>query len=157
REHGIKEIGISPNLTAIRPVSGEAGDRAAAERAEEYLNRWFLDPVFLGSYPGGLWGRLTERGLAPAVADGDLAEIAAPVDFLGVNYYADAVGADDPSAGEARASREVPQARPVTASGWPIAPDELPKLLAGLSARYRPQAFYITENGANFEDPPPIG
>jgi beta-glucosidase len=157
RGHGVKEIGISPNLTAVRPASDGPGDLAAADRAEDYLNRWFLDPVFLGTYPEGLWGRLVERDMAPAVADTDMAEIAAPIDFLGVNYYVDQVVADAPGAGDALAYQRVPASGPVTASGWPIAPGELPKLLAGLSARYRPRAFYITENGANFADPPPAG
>jgi beta-glucosidase len=157
RGQGVKEIGISPNLTAIRPASDAPGDAAAADRAEEYLNRWFLDPVFLGTYPEGLWGRFAERGLAPVVADADMAEIAAPIDFLGVNYYVDQVVADAPAAEDALAYQRGPASGPVTASGWPIAPGELPNLLAGLSARYHPRAFYITESGANFEDPPPAG
>jgi beta-glucosidase len=157
REHGIKEIGISPNLTAIRPASEGAEDKSAASRAEEYLNRWFLDPVFLGQYPEDLWDRLDKRGLAPAVYGRDMAEIAAPIDFLGVNYYVDQVVADAPETGDTLAYQEVPADGPVTASGWPIAPNELPKLLVGLAARYRPRAFYITESGANFEDPPPDG
>jgi beta-glucosidase len=63
RSHGVRAIGISPNLTAIRPASKEGGDFAAARRADEYLNRWFLDPVFLGRYPQALWNHFADRAL----------------------------------------------------------------------------------------------
>jgi beta-glucosidase len=36
--------GDQSNLAAIRPASTEPGNVAAARRADEYLNRWFLDP-----------------------------------------------------------------------------------------------------------------
>jgi beta-glucosidase len=149
RAAGVAEVGIAPNLTPVAPGS----DRAAATLADEFVCGWFLDPIFRGAYPERAWSRLVERGLEPRVEDGDLAEIAAPIDFLGVNYYFGArVVADDGPFGY----RELPPDPPVTACGWPIVPDLLRSLLARLAERYEPPAIYVTENGAAFDDPPPV-
>ncbi|TDE33143.1 glycosyl hydrolase family protein [Nonomuraea mesophila] len=83
--HARGEIGLSTVMTDILPASPSLPDRDAARRADGYFNRLFLDPVLLGSYPGDLPERL--RRDWPPVADGDLAIISTPIDFLGVVYY----------------------------------------------------------------------
>ncbi|MFI6497056.1 glycoside hydrolase family 1 protein [Nonomuraea typhae] len=79
------EIGLSTVMTDIRPASGERPDRDAARRADAYFNRLYLDPILLGAYPGDLPERLRQDW--PPVAEGDLAVISTPIDFLGVVYY----------------------------------------------------------------------
>ena len=69
----------------VSGVSRSAEDLAATRRADAYMNRQYLDPVFLGHYPGGDGGDI-RRGLA-RMADDDLTLIRQPIDFLGINYY----------------------------------------------------------------------
>jgi beta-glucosidase len=155
RANGAELVGIAPNLTPIVPASERPEDVAAAARADESLNAWYLDPVFRGAYPGGLWDRLVERGLQPEVEDGDLREIAAPIDFLGVNYYVSQAVADDPADDGPRGYRAVPSGGPETTIGWPVVPECLFELLVTLWRRYQPPAIYVTENGAAYDDPEP--
>ena len=82
------QTGITLNLSPVVPVSGSLENAVAARRVDEHLNRWFLDPVLLGSYPDDVleeYVRLVGGDFRQA---GDLELIRADVDFLGVNYYA---------------------------------------------------------------------
>ena len=86
------EVGITLNFEAATPASPSAADRDAARHADGAFNRWFLDPVFGRGYPADIVHDYQQAGaLSPAGTDwirpGDLERIAAPLDFLGVNYY----------------------------------------------------------------------
>lgn len=156
RRRGVGQVGIALNLTPTSPASDSPADMAAAGLHDDYVNRWFLDPVFHARYPERLWGRLSDRGQLPDVEDGDLEEISAPIDFLGVNFYVGAEVGADPDADGLLAFRELPFDGPVTDCGWPIVPERLTPLLTELTERYAPKAIYITENGADFDDPAPV-
>ena len=80
-------IGITLSLSPTYPERDTDGDRAAAALADAYGNRWYLDPVFRGEYPADLLALFTERHGLDWVRDGDVAAVAQPIDFLGVNYY----------------------------------------------------------------------
>src|SRR6185312_10064130 len=54
RAEGRHEIGLVVNLEPHYPASDSAAERAAARRADAYVNRQYLDPVFHGRYPGEL-------------------------------------------------------------------------------------------------------
>lgn len=54
------QIGTALNLDLVLPASGSPADAEAAARVDEYLNRWFLDPVLRGAYPAWLHGRFVE-------------------------------------------------------------------------------------------------
>ncbi|MFB1049978.1 glycoside hydrolase family 1 protein [Paraliobacillus sp. JSM ZJ581] len=82
------EIGIILNLTPSYPRSQDEADLKAAEIADLFFNRSFLDPSVLGEYPVELIQLLKEHDLLPQTFDGDHALIKENiVDFLGVNYY----------------------------------------------------------------------
>jgi beta-glucosidase len=146
---GTGEIGITLDLT---DVSGEPG---AARRLDGHRNRWFLDAVLRGTYPIDMVELYEERvGPLDFVHDGDLHEIGAPIDFLGVNFYQPAVAhpGDGPLAvEESRADG------PRTAMGWTVEPSSLTTLLLRLRRDYGAIPLVITENGASFEDPPVDG
>src|SRR5919206_2130589 len=140
------QVGITLNLAHSYPATESPEDEAAAWRVDGEGNRWFLDPIFRGAYPADL----LERGevVAPFVRDGDLAAIAAPVDFLGVNNYFRFVvgaGADGP-----QMVRD-PEAEH-TDMGWEVYPDGLHRLLVRVAQEYAPPVIYVTENGAAFGD-----
>ena len=140
------EVGIALNLAHAYATSESPEDEAAAWRVDGEGNRWFLDPLFRGSYPADLLER--NELVAPLVCAGDLEAIAAPLDFLGVNnYFRFVVGSD----GARPRIVHDPEAQR-TDMGWEVYPDGLHRLLVRLAADYSPSAIYVTENGAAFPD-----
>ncbi len=141
------DVGITLNLVQAQPASDAPEDVAAAREADGEQNRWFLDPLFRGSYPEDVLERFAP--ITPPVRDGDMATIAAPLDFLGVNYYARHVLARAKDGGRT----DVHQPGSVyTQMGWEVAPDALFDLLVRVQREYSPPAIDITENGAAFGD-----
>jgi len=140
-------IGITLDLTHVY------GDAEAALRFDGNRNRWFLDPVLRGGYPADMID-LYEARLGPLefIHPGDLEEIAAPIDFLGVNFYQPAVVQLDGDQGPIGVE-ELPPDGPTTAMGWRVAPDALTELLLRLKRDYGDLPLLITENGASFDDP----
>jgi beta-glucosidase len=142
------EAGIALNLAPVH------GDPEAARRWDGHLNRWFLDPVLRGEYPADMV-ELYERECGPldCVRDGDLATIATPTDFLGVNYYTPVRVRADEAAAPLRAVQVSPSP-PTTTMGWEVAPEGLTELLLRVREDYGDVRISITENGAAYEDPP---
>jgi beta-glucosidase len=139
------QVGIVLNLSHIYPATDSPEDEAAAWEVDGGGNRWFLDPIFRGTYPADMLERL--ELVAPVLKDGDLETIAAPIDYLGVNNYFRFVvgaGADGP-----RFHRTESQH---TAMDWEVYPDGLYELLVRVAKDYGPAAIYVTENGAAFGD-----
>jgi beta-glucosidase len=151
------EVGITLNLAPIWPASSGEADRDAARRQDGSLNRWYLDPLFRGRYPEDAIADRVRRGhLAgpelPFVEAGDLKTIAAPADFLGVNYYSRwMVRAGDD--GEPVVIPAVPEEE-LTDMAWEVFPQGLYDLLIRLHREYGPPPIYITENGAAYADGP---
>jgi beta-glucosidase len=145
------EIGITLDLTVAIPATGSNADHAAANRLDGHHNRWFLDPLFRGSYPEDLLVFYERRfGPLDAIRPGDLERIAQPLDFLGVNFYRPnwASAVDDGTLDVA----DVPPELERTSMGWPIAPEYLTDLLVRVRRDYGEIPLLITENGAAFED-----
>ncbi len=152
RADGKGEIGLVVNLEPKTPASARPEDVAAARRADAYMNRQYLDPVFLGSFPEELRDVFGEAW--PETDPRDLARMRAPIDYLGVNYYTRAVVTDEPRAFPVREGR-VPQRQAThTETGWEVCADGLYQALAWVKARYGDVPLYVTENGAAFYDPP---
>ena len=144
-------VGIVVNLEPKYPASDSAADLAAVERADAYMNRFFLDPVLRAEYPAELRAIFGAAWHEPPA--GDLALISAPIDFLGINYYKRSVTRDDPSALPVREG-SVPQPQHVhTALDWEVYPPALLRTLQWVNERYGDLPLYITENGAAFADP----
>jgi beta-glucosidase len=139
-------VGITLNLAHMYPATDTPEDEAAAYRRDGEDNRWFLDPLFRGSYPADLLER--NELVAPLVRDGDLEAASAPLDFLGINNYSRfivAAGADGPrTVGNPDAQH--------TDMGWEVYPDGLHDVLVRVARDYEPAAIFITENGAAFPD-----
>jgi beta-glucosidase len=145
-------IGITLNLTVARPGRDRDDDRAAAQRLDGHFNRWFLDPIFRGSYPADMLELYEQRfGPLDAIRDGDLETIAQPLDFLGVNFYRPNVvlARDD---GSVLGLQDVPLDGDTTGMGWPVVPEALTELLVTVKRDYGDLPLLITENGAAFED-----
>jgi len=164
------DVGITLNLTPVRVTAadgtrlhgmGEVLERARRV-ADAVCNGIFLEPLLSGRYPE----HAPPVILPPAglVRDGDMTTIAAPLDFLGVNYYQPEHlragdpdnlrrGEDRPMPGiEGGVVRYRPDGMEQTPMGWLIDPDGLYELLLRLSADAPGLPLYITENGCAAED-----
>lgn len=157
------KVGITLNLYPVAPASQAATDQDAARRIGGLHNRIFLDPLLRGAYPADVVEDLGGVSYFGHVADGDLATIGAPLDFLGVNYYSPhTVAGPGPDAADSPTGpspypgshdvRFVPQGGPVTAMGWEVDSGGLHRLLTGLDRDYRLPPVYVTENGAAYDD-----
>ena len=152
RAIGKKKIGLVVNIEPKYPASQTPEDLAANARADAYMNRQYLDPVFRGSYPEELaemYGRAW-----PSFPESDFDEIRAPLDFVGIYYYTPAVTKNDPSVMLERATRVRQQGAIYTETGWEVYPQALTDLLLWFKGRYGTTPVYITENGSAFYDPP---
>jgi beta-glucosidase len=152
------QMGIALNLYPIYPADDTPETQAAAARADAFCNRWFLDPLYQAKYPEGFFADLGVAG--PTIEAGDLATIAAPTDFLGVNYYSRKVvralppgASKDPFAPGGYEEVVVPGAAYTQMGpGWEIYPQGLRDVLARVHREYQPGQMLVTENGAAFED-----
>jgi beta-glucosidase len=142
------EVGITLNLDHPYAASESAEDDAAVQWVDGFHNRWFLDPIFKGSYPADMLEAWAD--IAPDVHDGDLEAISAPIDFLGVNNYTSPLVAADDNGGRSQIVRRTDVDR--TDMGWEVVPEGLRDLLLRLTRDYAPPAIYVTENGAAFPD-----
>ena len=145
-------IGIVLDLQVASPDRDTDEDRRAARLGDGQTNRWFLDPLFRGSYPADMLELYRAHGAELDVVEpGDLAAIAAPIDFLGMNYYMRRLfsAADEGLGWSERLAREGDD---TTEMGWAIDPGALGEQLARLRADYPPIPLYITENGIALDD-----
>jgi beta-glucosidase len=154
RAEGKHDIGLVVNIEPKHPASGRPEDVAATERANAYMNRQYLDPVFLGRYPeelaevfGAAW---------PEWPAADLELIRQPIDFLGVNYYTRSVTRFDAAAWPLKAAAVRQEGATYSEMGWEVYPRGLTDTLRWVQERYGPLPLYVTENGAAFEDPPTV-
>jgi beta-glucosidase len=155
RALGSGHIGMAVNLEPQHPASSCLEDQEASTRRDAFVNRWFLDPLFLGAYPpelaeffGPAW---------PEIPGAEVDSLRSPGDFVGVNYYSRGLVRADPSERPLGAARVTPYGSPLTAMEWEVYPDGLTETLLRIKARYGGPPIYITENGAAFDDPAPSG
>ena len=143
-------VGLVNALTACEPASDSDADAGAAVRYDGHANRWWLDPLYGRGFPADM---LAVYGVDLPVRAGDLAAIAAPLDWLGVNYYSPSFVSDDPAgpAPHVRVVRARDGARQ-TMLGWEVRPDGLEQILVRLATDYGARQLYVTENGSAWPD-----
>lgn len=145
-------VGITLNFTSIHPTSDSEADKAAAHFLDGKYHRWFLDPIFRGTYPADVAARLGDY--VPDVRPGDLEIISQPLDYLGANYYTrSVVGAslNGPEAIDNFGSFVQEQAE-YTTMNWEVYPSGIYEHLTRLHHDYHIPNIYIIENGAAFAD-----
>jgi len=152
RALGKHEIGLVVNLEPQTAASEDPADVAAANRVDAYMNRQYLDPAMLGTYPpemteifGDAW---------PAWPDRDLALIRQPIDFIGVNYYTRSVRRDDARLWPVRAAVVRQPSATYTETSWEVRPQAFTEILVWVKERYGNVPIFVMENGAAFYDPP---
>ncbi len=142
-------IGITLNIAPAYPDTDSPEDELAARYYDGYQNRWFLNPLFRGSYPQDMAEVYQRHYNAPAVKPEDLDAFSkSRIDFLGVNYYMRKI-LRRPLTREELFTEVRPdyQGARFTEMDWEIYPDGLYSLLTRIQREYDPPAIYITENG----------
>jgi beta-glucosidase len=152
RGMGKHRIGIVVNLEPKYAASGSDDDAAAVRRADAYMNRQYLDPLFFGEYPPEMQDMFGEAW--PEFPSSDFVKLRQPVDFVGVNYYTRGLTQNDPANVIERATRVRNPRATYTEVGWEVFPQGLTDILLWVTERYGKPPIYITENGAAFYDPP---
>jgi beta-glucosidase len=145
------QVGITLNLYPVSAADSHPASAALAKRLDGLHNRWFLDPVFKGSYPGDLLKQLSPLLPSRWYRPGDLGVIGRPLDFLGVNYYTRHNVRSSPYPGVNHAEftgRGLARA----ANGWEVDPEGLTEVLTRVSREYTGLPIYVTENGSAWED-----
>jgi beta-glucosidase len=163
------KVGVTLNLAWVVPETDSPRDLDAARRCDGLQNRVFLDPILRGSYPADVVADTAAVTGWGFVRPGDVETIAAPLDFLGLNYYSPldvrywtrerpretSDGHGDSAATPWIACDDVEFPRrpgPRTDMGWSIDPRGMTELLLRLS-RERPDLdLVVTENGSAFPD-----
>jgi beta-glucosidase len=121
-------IGCAPAGVLASPAGDREADRNAARHAtfaitskETWNSSWWMDPLFLGNYPAD--GLALYGADAPEIRPGDMATIAAPLDFCAINVYA---GRRVRAAANGEPENVAPAVgEPMTAFDWPVTPEAL--------------------------------
>lgn len=150
-------VGTVINAASIIAGSDSPADLAAAERAHQFHNGAFFDPIFKGEYPQQFLEALGDR--MPVVEDGDLKVISQKLDWWGLNYYKPDRVHDEPArSGDFPWTIEAKPASDVkTDIGWEVYAPGLKLLVEDLYRRYDLPDCYITENGACYNMEPVDG
>ena len=143
------QIGITLNLSPAYPDTDSPEDELAARYYDGMQNRWFLDPVFTGSYPEDMFEVYQKQYDAPTVEPEDLnAFRKSRIDFLGVNYYMRKIVRRSEKQEDLFAEvRPDYQGVRFTEMDWEIHPEGLYELLTRVQRDYDPPIVYVTENG----------
>lgn len=155
------ELAITLNPYPVVAAGTSAADVDAARRVDGIANRLWYDAVLRGTYPADVLDDFAAVSDLDHLMDGDLEQIARPIDALGLNYYrrlhvrhrpgasADAPDSQWPGSPDVEV---VAPTVPATDSGWSIEPEGLVEALVAVSAAYDTPALYVHEAGASFDD-----
>ena len=143
------QVGIVTNLSTVHAATDRDEDVAAARRQDGHINRWWLDPVYGRGFPADM---REVYGVELPEREGDLAKIAAPLDWHGLNYYMPSTVADDPSAPAPHVRSVRRLGVPRTGMDWEIDANGIETLLLRLTDEYPVRRLYVTENGSAYPD-----
>lgn len=150
RADGASNLGIVLNFETSHAADTTPGAEQAVETQDAIYNQWFIRALMGQGYPDAALA-----GIGPHLPDrwqDDMALIAQPLDWLGVNYYTRRLytGNDGlwPHASEA------PGPLPKTQMDWEIRPEGLTEFLTRLARDHTGNLpLYVTENGMASEVP----
>ncbi|ADI12494.1 beta-glucosidase [Streptomyces bingchenggensis BCW-1] len=143
------EVGIVNNLSTVHAATDRPEDLAAARRVDGHTNRWWLDPIHGRGFPADM---REVYGVELPEHPGDLETIAAPLDWLGLNYYFPVTVTDAPTAPAPHAHTVRRPDVPRTGMDWEIDPTGIETLLLRLTDEYGARKLYVTENGSSYPD-----
>lgn len=144
RGMGFDNLGAVFNMEWSAPMDDTAGSAEAAALYDDIYNNFFMSGAVKGTYPDRL-----VTALGPYFPEGwqdDLATIAQPLDWAGINYYSRSLqGWEEGAWPNLRAGRG---ALDKTQMGWEVYPQGLYDFLVRTAEVYTGDLpLYVTENG----------
>jgi beta-glucosidase len=155
------EVSITLNPYPVVAAGDRDEDRDAARRVDGLANRLWYDAILRGRYPDDVLEDLQAVSDLGHLRGGDLAQIARPLDALGINYYRRHHVRHRPGASASGAAAQWPGSPdvelvdppgPRTDGGWAVEPDGLHEALVAVTRGYAPPPLYVHEAGAAFDD-----
>lgn len=156
------EIGIILNLTPSYPRDeNDPEDVKAAQIADAFFNRSFLDPAVKGTFPEELVTIVKELDMVPAMESDDLQTIREnTIDLLGINYYqprrimkkeSPIDEAKSPMPDDYFDNYDMPNKKMNPYRGWEIYEKGIYDILTNTRENYGNIKCYISENGMGVE------
>ncbi|MFS1005865.1 glycoside hydrolase family 1 protein [Enterococcus casseliflavus] len=156
------EIGIILNLTPSYPRDeNDPEDVQAAQIADAFFNRSFLDPAVKGTFPEELVTIVKELDMVPAMEADDLQTIREnTIDLLGINYYqprrimkkeSPIDQAKSPMPDDYFDNYDMPNKKMNPYRGWEIYEKGIYDILTNTRENYGNIKCYISENGMGVE------
>ena len=146
-------VGPAENLTVALPAFEIPAHIQAAELATRELNAAYLTVMMEGRYTDAYLAGLGAD--APKFDARDLAIIASPVDFVGLNVYAPGPYVLSSEASPGYQVLKLPKSYPHMASTWlTLAPEVLYWAPRHVARLWKPSDIYISENGTSSKDKP---
>jgi beta-glucosidase len=144
------EISSAFNMSPCEPLGDSAEDAAATKRWDAFVNRWFIEPALLGRYPEAFPNGLPADVMG--IQDGDLEEMKAPLDFVGINLYTRTLvkHVEDGNLDALDGSPGGGPDGPRTDFGWEVWPDALYDQILAVTRDYDAPIIEITENGCSY-------
>ena len=153
RADGAGNLGIVLNFETAQPRDDSAQAAASAATQDAIYNQWFIRAVTGQPYP-----EAAMAGIGPHLPEGwqqDMDLVAAPLDWLGVNYYTRKLHGHAPGHWPNNADSDGPL--PKTQMGWEIRPEGLTEFLIRLSRDHVGDLpVYVTENGMSLAAGPDV-
>ena len=158
-ERGDIRIGITLSLSPLEPATESRRDKEATERADLFMNRLALDPIFGKGYPEKIQKLL--KPFFPTILSDEMKLIAEPIDFLGVNTYTREFIRYNwklpflkfwSSVGDVPEKDYIENGIQYTDMGYEVYPKSLYQVLARIRDEYGNVPVIITENGSSFTD-----
>ena len=153
RAQGQKTLGAVLNFEHITANDTSPASVHAATVMEGIYNRWFLGAFFKGAYPQDVLDYV--EPYMPENWQEDMEQIAAPLDWLGINYYTrELIAAGDAHDGSALPTFVgQPGPLPKTEMDWEVYPEGLGDILRWISKNYTGSVpLAVTENGMANKD-----
>ncbi|MBC8065157.1 MAG: beta-glucosidase [Chlorobia bacterium] len=143
------KIGITTNHQHFAPLNPDSEfDQLASSQQNDWMNGWFLDPIYFGDYPE----YLKKTYPMPVFTDEQKMLVSQKTDFMGLNFYAvSKVRYSDQGHNQAE-QIDVPEIEH-TEMGWMVVPDTLRETLVYSQNRWNPDEIYVTENGCAYDYP----
>lgn len=162
RSKNLKNLGTVLNLTTA--IADEAGIEEVADYVDLLQNRFWLDLLAGRPLEQQLFDRTKDITDWSFLDSDQLKKIAAPIDWLGINYYTPfrvipaqeqskwAVGQDFSLFPGTPAGAAMNPLEPRTEMGWEIHAPSMTTTLLQTGERLPGVPLYITENGGAFDD-----
>ncbi len=152
------KVGTAFSMSPATPLTSSPEDAAAAKRFDAFNNVWFLETALRGRYPEAFvhGNPLKVMGFQ----SGDEKRMAAPLDYIGINYYFRRLVSASNAATPAEVSYnsmgfaiEMGKDGPLTEIGWEVYPRGLYDIVQRVWKDYK-LPIEITENGCSYGDYP---